>query len=239
MKEPQDLLRLEDVSFGHGGKPVVSGASFAIREGDVIGLVGANGAGKTTLLRGLLGLITPQAGRLERATSSLGYVPQRETLDELFPLTVREVVEMSFRGRPRGRRRIRAGDHEQCERLLEQVGLLSKSESPFASLSGGQRQRALIARALVLEPRLLLLDEPTSGVDFEANRSIVKIFRQLHDAGIAILIASHHYDLIREETQRVLHIVEGRVEELDPRELNGLALERLASEPFVAESSPS
>jgi len=214
--ESGELLRLEDASFGYGRKPILTGVSLSIHRGDVVGLIGPNGAGKTTLLRGLLGLCPMLSGRFSKGTTTLGYVPQRETLDGLFPLTASDVIGMSFRARPFGRRRIRKPDREQCERLLGKVGLSREGGNAFATLSGGQRQRVLIARALVLEPRLLLLDEPTSGVDREANLSIVRLLRELSTDGIAILIVSHSDELIRDEATRVLRAANGRVEEAEP-----------------------
>src|SRR5881397_2697705 len=163
------LLRLRGVSLGYKGRPVLDGVSFVIERGEFAALLGPNGAGKTTLFRGILGLIPVLAGRIEygfdRRTSPPGYVPQRESLDPIFPLTVLEVVLMGTFARlrplqPAGRRQ-----HRLAAECLAQVGLEAIAAQPFWALSGGQKERILIARALAAEPRLLLLDEPTAGVD--------------------------------------------------------------------------
>jgi ABC-type Mn2+/Zn2+ transport system ATPase subunit len=220
-----ELLRLEGAAFGYGARTVVSGVDLAVRAGDFTGIVGPNGSGKTTLFRGLLGLLPPQRGRVVRAGVAVGYVPQRESLDAIFPLSVREVVEMGAYGRLRGLRRLGRIEKALAGELLERVELREHERAPFASLSGGQRQRVLIARALMVRPALLLLDEPTSGIDRSAEAVIQKLLRALNAEGVAILLVSHQLGLVREEARRVLWVADGRVRAGAPREL--LAPERL------------
>jgi len=206
------LLRLENASFGYGGQRVLSGVDLALEPGEFLGIVGPNGAGKTTLFRGLLGLIAPLSGRVERAHVAIGYVPQREGLDALFPISVEEVVHMGAYGRLAGLRRLIAEERALVRNSLERVGLADLGRLPFASLSGGQRQRVLIARALMVRPRMLLLDEPTSGVDRAARQAIQSLLGELHAREeMTILLVSHDLSLLQASAREVLLVSEGRV----------------------------
>lgn len=228
----QGLLQLERAAFGYDSRRIVGDVSLVVQLGDFVGIIGPNGAGKTTLFRGMLGLIPPLEGSVERDTSAIGYVPQRETLDAIYPLTVREVVEMGGYGRLRGLRRPRPADRARARELLGRVGLGDVAGSPFTSLSGGQRQRALIARALMVEPRLLLLDEPTSGVDRRAEVLILELLCELNREGLAVWLVSHQMGLVRDAVQRVLWVDEGRVQAGTPEEILGSEnLDRLYAGP--------
>ena len=214
---PQLLLEAQAASFGYGGEAVISGVDLRVHAGDLLGIVGPNGAGKTTLFRGLLGLLQPQAGHVRRAEVGVGYVPQREELDAVYPLSVREIVLMGAqRGLRGGRRFWRAPSREvraRAEQCMEIVGLRSAADAIFASLSGGQRQRILLARALMGEPRLLMLDEPTSGVDRGASRDILRRIADLNrERGVAVLLVAHQIDHVRELTEEVLLVRGGGVE---------------------------
>jgi ABC-type Mn2+/Zn2+ transport system ATPase subunit len=211
---PSTLLNLRDVSLGYDTRVVLEHLSFAVEGGECLALVGPNGAGKTTLLRGILGLIPVLAGQIEygfdRSTSPPGYVPQRETLDPIFPLTVFEVVLMGTYGRlallqPVGRRQRQLAAH-----CLERVGLADLAARPFWALSGGQKQRVLIARALAVEPRLLLLDEPTAGVDPGAATTIMDLVARLNrDQDLTVVLVSHHLRLVRSLVHAVVWIEDG------------------------------
>jgi ABC-type Mn2+/Zn2+ transport system ATPase subunit len=222
------LLQVERATFGYSGVAVVSEVDLEIRAGDFVGIVGPNGSGKTTLFRGLLGLVPPMAGRVTRSTRAVGYVPQRETLDPIYPVTVEEVVRMG--ARPRSRSRDVA---ELARGCLDRVGMSERRADAFSSLSGGQRQRVLIARALMVAPELLLLDEPTSGVDRGAQARIGELLIELASRErLAILLVSHQLAMLRETVRRVLWVAEGRVVEGTADEL--LSPERL-DRSFAAE----
>jgi len=223
------LVELEDAAFGYAGRVVVRAHGLAVRPGEFLGLVGASGAGKTTLFRGLLGLVPPLAGRVKRAGAVFGYVPQRETLDELFPLSALEVVEMGACGRRTGLRAFGRDERAAAHAALARVGLGPEARAPFAELSGGQRQRVLIARALLARPTLLLLDEPTSAVDQAAERRILALLRELNEReGLAILLVSHNLALVREAVALVWTVRDGGVEVAPPGEaLGARGLERL------------
>lgn len=223
------LLRVEQAAFGYAKRPVIAGVDLVLEPGDFVGIVGPNGAGKTTLFRGLLGLIPPLAGRVERGTQAIGYVPQREALDPIYPVRVDEVVHMGAYGRLRGWRGLARADRELARACLERVGLADRSHAQFAALSGGQRQRVLIARALMVRPQLLLLDEPTSGVDRGAQERVLRLLNELRERErVAVLLVSHQIPMVRDSVQRVLWVEGGRAtlgspqELLDPRNLDRL-----------------
>ena len=225
------LLRLWGVSLGYKGRPVLDGVSFVIERGEFAALLGPNGAGKTTLFRGILGLIPVLAGRIEygfdRRATPPGYVPQKESLDPIFPLTAYEVVLMGAAARvlplwPVGKRR----RHLAAE-CLARVGLSDAAEEPFWALSGGQKQRVLIARALAVEPPLLLLDEPTAGVDPGAEAAIIDVIMRLNrDEGLTVVIVSHHLRLVREVVRSVIWVEEASA-------TKGTAAEMLSTERLV------
>ncbi|MCB9913531.1 MAG: metal ABC transporter ATP-binding protein [Planctomycetes bacterium] len=218
------LLEARGAAFGYGGRAIVQGVDLVVRPGALVGIAGPNGAGKTTLFRGLLGLLKPLAGEVRRGPHPIGYVPQREVYDAVFPLTVEEVVHLGaaphFRGVQRFWRALGHEEHEFACRCLDRVGLHDQRRAPFASLSGGQRQRVLLARALMARPRLLVLDEPTSGVDRAAAAKILEVLRDLQAReGLAVLIVSHELPLLRAMAQEVLWVAEGRVQHGDAEAL--------------------
>jgi ABC-type Mn2+/Zn2+ transport system ATPase subunit len=210
------LLRLRDVSLGYEGRPVLEHVDLELAGGEFIALLGPNGAGKTTLFRGIVGLLPVLSGAIDfgfdRATSPLGYVPQRETLDPTFPLTAYEVVLMGTYARLHPLRRTGRRERSLAAECLDLVGLAASAERRFASLSGGQKQRVLIARALAAEPRLLLLDEPTAGVDAEATAAIMDAVSRLNRReGMTVLLVTHQVRMLGGLVSEALWVEDGRV----------------------------
>ena len=210
------LVQLEGVAFGYERATVLSGVDLTIGSSDLIGVLGPNGSGKTTLFRGLLGLIEPLQGRIRRSVKRIGYVPQRETLDRIYPVSAEEVVEMGAYGRLRGWRTLPRADRRRAHDCIERVGLAEDRKRPFGELSGGQRQRILLARALMSEPELLLLDEPTSGVDRVAAEQILELLRELNGEGLSVLLVSHELTLVRRLVEHVVWVAGGTVSAIDP-----------------------
>ncbi len=225
------ILRLSDVSLGYGGQAVLQGVSFAIERGEFSTLAGPNGAGKTTLFRGILGLLSPLAGRIEygfdRGARPPGYVPQKESLDSIFPLTAHDVVLMGATARIPPLRPVRRHHRRLADQCLAAVGLSAAADQPFPALSGGQKQRVLIARALAVEPELILLDEPTAGVDPGAEAAIVDVLVRLNrDRGLTIVLVSHHLRVVRTLVRSVIWVEDGTATKGSTEQM--LSIERLA-----------
>mgnify|MGYP003330832957 CR=1 FL=1 len=184
------LVDFTHVSCSYGGSPVIEDVHLAIGAGQFVGIVGPSGSGKTTLLRALLGTVTPVHGTITRRQDlRLGYVPQVETVDWNFPVTVGEVVLMT-RTRHIGPRATK-DEVREVESLLDRLGLAGLAKRHIRELSGGQQQRVFLARALLQRPDLLVLDEPTSGVDVRTRHEILHVLNDLNDEGIGIVLTTH------------------------------------------------
>jgi ABC-type Mn2+/Zn2+ transport system ATPase subunit len=210
--EPRPLVSLQGVTLGYS-EPVLRGVDLTIYSGDLIGMAGPNGSGKTTLFRAILGLLPVLNGSLERncLLSDFGYVPQSTSLDPNFPLTAGEVVEMGSYGRLRPYQRMPAEEKEKGKKSLDQVGLSHLAAKSFFSLSGGQRQRILIARALMVDPRILILDEPLSGVDQESRRAITELLVKLNrEDRLAVFFSSHDLEMVRTLADKILRVDKGK-----------------------------
>jgi ABC-type Mn2+/Zn2+ transport system ATPase subunit len=208
------LVSLQNVNVGYDSAPVLQGVSLAIYPGSLIGLAGPNGSGKTTLFRAILGLLPILDGSLSRncPLSNFGYVPQSAVLDPQFPLSVSEVVEMGAYGRVRSYQFLPAEEKERIGKVLVQVGLKDLAARSFFSLSGGQKQRILIARALMVNPKIMILDEPLSGVDEETRKSITELLIRLtREQRLAIFFSSHDIPMVRRTAHRVLRVDEGKI----------------------------
>jgi ABC-type Mn2+/Zn2+ transport system ATPase subunit len=208
------VLCAEGVSFAFGSHRVLEDVGLEVSRGEFIALVGPNGAGKSTLLRIVLGLMSPQAGRVELFGSPprrlserwrLGYVPQRPRLAPDLPATVEEVVAAGRLAKQGWWRRTRPVDRDAVTHALESVALADLRSHRVTELSGGQQQRVLIAKALVTEPELLILDEPIAGVDAQAQRlfrdSLVHLLRE---HGAAVLLVSHELGAVADDLDRVV-----------------------------------
>lgn len=198
--EPREpVVELRGVSFAYDGLPVLRNVDFELLEGDFVGIIGPNAGGKTTLLKMILGLLEPDRGTVQvfgrsarEARGTVGYVPQYARFDRTFPIRVRRAVAMGTLGRTHPRVQDRDA---AVSRALERVELSGVADRQIGQLSGGQLQRVLIARALVGDPRLLLLDEPTSSVDTRIGRSVHELLEELA-RDITIVLVSHDIGVI-------------------------------------------
>lgn len=205
------LVTFHRATLAYGRRVVLSNLTFEIPDGDFLGLVGPNGSGKTTILRAILGTLEPREGTVTRSTAlRFGYVPQRDQVDYGFPLRVLDVVLMGRYNRVGIGRRPTSDDRERALAALDHVGIRELANEPLTRLSGGQKQRTLIARALVGEPNLLVLDEPTTGMDLVSTTQILGLVRELHErTGLTVLMVSHALNEIANYVTRIALVQEG------------------------------
>lgn len=188
---PHSLISLRGVSFSYGAEPVLQDITYAVEPGEFTGIVGPSGSGKTSLLRLLLGTVRPRRGQLVRAPgTAVSYVPQVETVNWDFPVTVGECVLMSRRS-PRLIPLPTRTERLEVAAVLERLGIADLVGRHIRELSGGQQQRMFLARALLRAPRLLLLDEPTSGVDVQTRHEVLHLLGELNRDGLAIVLTTH------------------------------------------------
>ena len=215
------LLAFDQVTFGYDRIPVLREVSLRIGPGEFVAIVGANGSGKTTLMRLGLGLLQPTLGAVRlfgqpvedfRDWGRVGYVPQRAVAAGVLPVSVEEVVRTGLAGTLGLIRRPTREHRDRIEHVLDLMGLTAVRRRRITLLSGGQQQRALIARALVTAPRLLVLDEPTTGVDADARSALRESLEHLvHVEGVAVVYVSHDPEGFAGLADRVLQVQAGRV----------------------------
>ncbi|MFA7496638.1 MAG: metal ABC transporter ATP-binding protein [Acidithiobacillus sp.] len=218
MKSINPILSVADLSVDLGGRSILREVSFDLYPGQLCALIGENGAGKTTLLRTLLGLIKQRAGhalidgapaRENRAL--VGYVPQKITFDPDLPLRTRDLVQLGVDGHRLGLPLFSSKKKTAVARALAAVGGEEFADQRVGELSGGQQQRAVIAHALVREPRLLILDEPLANLDFGSANALVALLGKLtHEQQIAVLVTAHDMNPLLPEMDRLVYLVDGR-----------------------------
>jgi ABC-type Mn2+/Zn2+ transport system ATPase subunit len=197
------LVLFHDAAIGYGA-PLLSGITLRLDRGEHLGLVGPNGSGKTTFIRTILGVLRPLKGSvIVNVPGGIGYVPQRASVDAHFPATAEEIVLMGRWPRARPGRRLAPGDREVARRMLERVGMADHARAPFRTLSGGQRQRVLMARALASESPLLILDEPTEGLDIAARAAALELIESFHREGRAVIMVTHTLEVVAEHCDRI------------------------------------
>lgn len=219
--QDRDPIHLHDVTVAVGGTTLLSDVDLCIHSGEAVAVLGANGSGKSTLMRAVLGQMPVVAGdaRLFGASTRgnragipwprVGYVPQRLSATSGVPATSLEVVETGLLGRRRWW--LRRTDREKALAALEQVGVADLAHRPFGVLSGGQAQRVVIARALVREPDLLILDEPLAGVDLLTQASFAQLLSELHEQGRTIVMVLHELGPFAELLDRTVVLRAGRI----------------------------
>ena len=190
-------MRCSGLSVVLGGHTIIEGVDVSIDRGEIVTLIGPNGAGKSTLVKAILGLLRPAAGEIWRLPKlTVGYLPQHLQVEPVLPLTVRRMLTLTHR----------TGLAEQ-NRVLGQVGVPHLADAAMQSLSGGERQRVLLARALLRKPDLLVLDEPTQGVDHTGEAELYQLIGDLRDEhGYGVLMVSHDLHLVMAATDRVVCI---------------------------------
>jgi zinc transport system ATP-binding protein len=202
------VVELDNVSFSYGSTLVLDNITFSVEKGDLLGMIGPNGAGKTTLFSCMLGLLGGYRGTIRmfgedirgnnRLFQRIGYIPQRMSIDSNFPATVEEIVSLGIT------KQKKASDEERIAGALETVGLLPLKERRIGELSGGQQQRVLIAKAIVNEPELLILDEPATGIDLETQNRFYALLRELNEKQkITMIWSSHDLDAVNKLASRV------------------------------------
>ena len=202
------VVELENVSFSYGSTLALDNITFSVDKGDLLGMIGPNGAGKTTLFSCMLGLLGGYRGTIRmfgedirgnnKLFQRIGYIPQRMSIDSNFPATVEEIVSLGIT------RQKKTSDEERIAGALETVGLLPLKERRIGELSGGQQQRVLIAKAIVNEPELLILDEPATGIDLETQNRFYSLLRELNEKQkITMIWSSHDLDAVNKLASRV------------------------------------
>jgi len=191
------VIEVDKVSFAYeGGDPIIEDASFVVRKGDFVSIIGPNGGGKTTLVKLLLGLLRPRSGRVrvfgmapDKVRSRIGVMPQNPTSDPRFPVRVLDVVMMGCLRPGRSLRARARRHHDHAVEALERVGLSGFEKTPFAALSGGQKQRVLLARAISPKPELLMLDEPEAGLDRKVEQEFFDLLEVLNRETTVVLVS--------------------------------------------------
>ena len=212
----QNCITITDLCYSYGSDHVLKKVNAQVAKGSMVGIIGPNGGGKTTFLKLLMGLLKPSSGKVE-APKKIGYVPQRLNYDRLFPLTLFEMVLMGASSELSLLGRYPKTAIEEAQDCLSQVDLLEKKDKTLSSLSGGELQRALIARALMGNPEILYLDEPTANIDNETEESIIKLLAKLKGKKTIVMV-THHLQTIIDTVDKVF-CIQGELQELKPADV--------------------
>ncbi len=214
------VIDVRSASFGYAGAPVITDVSLSVRTGEVVALLGPNGSGKSTFVRGLLGLNDHLGGQIDvlgipvtrrSDRTPIGYVPQRHTLSSSVRSTVREVVATGRLTHRPWWRRASTIDRDLVADALETVGLSDRAQADVANLSGGQQRRVLIARALVGQPDVLIMDEPTAGVDAASQDVLARVLQRLVDRGVTMLVVTHDLSVLHQVVTRIVAMEAGTI----------------------------
>lgn len=220
---PEPLVQFTQVDAGYQRSPVLERVTLSIMPGDFVGVVGPSGSGKTTLLRAMLGAAEVLAGTIRiggrppgHADTRVGYVPQVETVDWHFPVTVEEVVMMGLAARSGTMPWNSAADRAKAANVMSRLGISQLRARHIRELSGGQQQRVFLARALISNPQILLLDEPTSGVDIKTRDDVLHLLDELNHDGLTIVLTTHELNAVAAHLPWVICINGGVIAEGAP-----------------------
>ncbi len=203
------LLECKSLSLGYDGKEVVGGLSFCVSEGDYLCIIGENGSGKSTLMKALLGLITPLGGDIELCglkNSEIGYLPQQTLVQRDFPASVQEIVLSGFVGKSSLKPFYRKEQKEIAARNMKKMGVYDIRNKCYRELSGGQQQRVLLARALCAAKKLILLDEPTAGLDPRVTGELYRLIAEINGEGTTVIMISHDISAAVKYASHILFI---------------------------------
>lgn len=207
------MITVKDMSFGYGKDDILTDVNFIVEEKEYVGIIGANGAGKSTLMKLILGQLTPSKGEVTVATDSIGYVPQvgfRTVAN--FPANVEEIVLTGLHAEIGMFHFPKKEDKKRVAEALDMVGMKESRRKMLSELSGGQQQRVLIARALISNPKLLVLDEPLTGIDKEAGEVLYNLLSKLNtELGMTIVMVTHNMEQVARYTNRFYHVSNGNV----------------------------
>ena len=201
------MIHVDNVSFAFGRTTVLSGITTSFGPGELVGIIGPSGSGKTTLLRVLIGELAPSTGAIRQSSGgkvSIGYVPQLDSAERSFPITV---LEMVLLGRAAGSPRrpwFSREEQRAATGILDRLGVAELRHRRLDELSGGQMQRCLIARALMSGPDLLVLDEPTSGIDLQTRQQVLELVHELSTDGFTVLLTTHDLNWVASRLPRVI-----------------------------------
>lgn len=234
-----NIIQVKDISFTSGNRLILDRITLNIHRGDYLGIIGPNGAGKTTLLKVMLGLLKPTSGSISlfgtdlnkfHEWSKIGYVPQKILdFDTQFPATAAEVVAMGLYGKKGLFHGLNQQDRKAVDTALNHVEMLAFKSRRIGDLSGGQQQRIFIARAIVANPEIIFLDEPTAGVDAKAQEQFYILLRRLNQTlNLTLVLVSHEIDIVARETTEVACINQSLIYHGSPKEfIEGDMLRRL------------
>ena len=203
-------LICKDLSLGYEGREIIHKLNFEVNTGDYLYIVGENGSGKTTLMKTILGLMQPMHGKVVTGdgldANEIGYLPQQTLVQKDFPATVWEVVLSGFQGQCGIRPFYTKEQKEMADSNLKRMGISDLERQCYRDLSGGQQQRVLLARALCATKKMLLLDEPVSGLDFKVTSEMYQLIEKLNKDGITVIMISHDIEAAKKYASHVLHI---------------------------------
>ena len=207
------VLVTENLDLGYDATSILENVNLTVAPGAALALIGANGSGKSTLFKGILGMC--RVTGVLRCVNNIGYVPQHQDIDPSFPVTAQGVVAMGLSATTPWWRRV---DSNKISSALARVNLEQKATERFGSLSGGQRQRVLIARAIVTNPALMLLDEPFNGLDTTSRDVLVRVLTELKQQGTGVVVSTHDYSLAEQLCEQTVVFADGHVAIYDTAE---------------------